>query len=59
VFELDAVSTYHVDEDGKIFRHVLDNREEDKEAPVKSTVETIKEKVLKLKEKAPVASPAV
>ena len=56
---LDAISTYHVDKDGKIFRHILDNKEEDKGDPVKSTVDTIKEKVLKLREKAPVASPAL
>ena len=55
----DAISVYHVDQEGKIFRHVLDNKEEDKGEPVKSTVETIKEKVLKLREKANVASPAL
>ena len=56
---MDAVSTYHVDEEGKIFRHVLDNKEEDKGKAAISPVQTIREKVSKLREKAPVPSPAL
>ena len=56
---MDAISTYHVDEDGKIYRHVLDNKEKDKGGPVTSTAQKIKENVLKLKESARVPSPAI
>ena len=57
---LDAVSTYHVDKEGKIFRHVLDNKDEDKGMEkVKSTVEQVKEKLQKLGEKVPSPSPAL
>ena len=55
----DAISLYHVDEEGKIFRHVLDNKEQDKEAPIKTTVENIKDKVLKLREKGVAPTPAL
>ena len=57
---MEAVSTYHVDNEGKVFRHILENKEEDKESEqVKSTVEKVKEKLQKLGEKAPVPSPAL
>ena len=56
---MDAVSTYHIDEEGKVFRHVLDNKEEDKGKAAISPVQTIREKVSKLREKAPVPSPAL
>ena len=57
---IEAVSTYHVDNEGKIFRHVLDNKQEDKESEqVKSTVQKVKEKLQKLGEKVPVPSPAL
>jgi hypothetical protein len=56
---LEAVSSYHVDEEGKIFRHVLDNKEEDKGKATISPVQTIREKVSKLREKAPLPSPAL
>ena len=56
---LDAISTYHVDEEGKIFRHILDNKEQDKDKAVISPVQKIKEKVAKLREKAPVPTPAL
>jgi len=55
----EAISYYHVDEEGKIFRHVLDNKEQDKEKPIQSTVESIKDKVLKLREKGVAPSPAL
>ena len=55
----EAISYYHVDEEGKIFRHVLDNKEQDKEKPLQSTVESIKDKVLKLREKGIAPSPAL
>ena len=55
---MDAISSYHVDEDGKIFRHVLDNKDEDKSEMPKSTIETVKEKLQKLRE-APVPKPAI
>ena len=56
---MEAISTYHVDEEGKIYRHILDNKDEDKGGTVKSTVEEVKEKLQKLREKAPVPSPAL
>lgn len=56
---MEAISSYHVDKEGKIFRHVLDNKDEDKGENVKSTVEAVKEKLQKLREKAPVPSPAL
>merc|ERR1719300_791358 len=55
----EAISYYHVDEEGKIFRHVLDNKEQDKEKPIQSTVESKKDKVLKLREKGIAPSPAL
>ena len=55
----EGISYYHVDEEGKIFRHILDNKEQDKEKPILSTVESIKEKVQKLREKGVAPSPAL
>ena len=54
-----GISYYNVDEGGKIFRHVLDNKEQDQEKPLKTAVETIKDKVLKLREKGVAPSPAL
>ena len=54
-----GISYYYVDEEGKIFRHVLDNKEQDKEKPLKTAVETIKDKVSKLREKGVAPSPAL
>ena len=44
----EAISTYYVDGEGYIYRHVLDNKDVDKDKPV-SKLEEVKEKLEKLK----------
>ena len=44
---LEAKSTFFIDNDGLIFKHVIDNREIDQDKIVKSPVEKIKEQIIK------------
>ncbi len=52
---VDAISTYTLDSDGKVIRHVVDNKDLDRGNLAKSTVEQVKERLEKLKR---VPSPA-
>ena len=51
---MEGISTYHVNEEGFIWKHVLDNKEVDPEAKAKKEatkpLDKIKEKLEKLKE---------
>ncbi len=53
---MEAVSTFSVDAEGKIFKHVLDNKWEDREKRPVETVDKIKAKLAKLKGDVPAPS---
>lgn len=55
----EGISTYHVDSDGMVFRHVVDNKMEDRDkATSVNKVEEIKEKLKKL-QKSPETAPSM
>ena len=60
---MECVSTLHVNDDGKIWKHVLDNRKEDRDrekvAEAKPSMEKIKEKLSKLKGEPNVPAPSL
>lgn len=45
---LEAVSTFYIDNNGKIVRHVVDNKNVDHDRTVKSPVDRVKEKLAKM-----------
>ena len=60
---MEGISTYHVNDQGLVWKHVLDNRERDKdgEEALKATnkpIEKLKEKLEKLKERGEGGVPA-
>jgi hypothetical protein len=50
---LDAISTFHLDDNGIIIKHVLDNKDLDRERLVQTPVEKVKEKLRKLNPSTP------
>ena len=55
----DAISTFYLDPQGRILRHVVDNKDTDHERTVKRPIDEIKEKLAKLNKNTPTAAPAL